>query len=123
MGIDEIPCQGAQLACMQSIMAKIGEKTKDNRQLQAIIGTSNSGDFSHVDDNGERKKCLPACEDQVQVFMIFVILRLTFLPSSFIHQTLHVLSLSSVPYQHQSLSDEELCILLPRLIQRYFGSR
>ena len=116
MGIDEIACQGAQLACMQSIMAKIGENTKDNRQ--AIIGTTNSGDFSHVDDNGEMKKCLPACEDQVQVFMIFVILRLTFLRSSFIHQTLHVLSLSSVPYQHQVLSDEELCILLPRLIQR-----
>jgi len=77
MGIDEIPCQGAQLACMQSIMAKIG-------------------DFSHVDGNGERKKCLPACEDQ----------------------TLHVLSLSSVLYQHQALSDEELCVLLPRLIQR-----
>ena len=27
------------------------------------------GDFGHVDDNGEKKKCLPACEDQVHFFI------------------------------------------------------
>ena len=48
----------------------------------------------------------------------FYLLRSTY--RGFIHQALHVVSLSSVPYQRQALSDEDLCLLLPRLIHRSF---
>ena len=54
-------CSGEKLTCMNKLLNRMGNKSC----ILYYTASLDPGEFDHVDQNGEQRKCRSACEDQV----------------------------------------------------------
>ena len=60
-------CSGEKLTCMNKLLNRMGNNKSGISYM--LLLNLDPGEFDHVDQNGEQRKCRSACEDQASFVM------------------------------------------------------